>query len=385
MEKFPSTSEFLESLRKERGNQPQSFRTLARYLDAKARDKGVPVFGQFELTPLCNFSCKMCYVHLEANQLAGQDILPVEKWKDIMHQAWETGMMHVSLTGGECLTYPGFDELFLYLQSLGCDVSVLTNGYLLDDQRIEFFRQHIPARIQITLYGWNDDVYERVTGRRAFSTVVENVRKAIDAGLNVKLTTTPNRFLGEDVFETVRAGWNLSRTFSINSDVFAPREETGRSQQHDNPDIDQYIRIYSLLNELNGRETKEIDEEKLPPAGGPFHECSECGLECGGGRSGFVVDWKGTLIPCNRLEMIRAYPLKDGFKTAWETINREACSWPRVPECNGCAYRGICCNCAATFLDYAEPGKRPVEFCERVRRYVKYGVMHIPECEEPSL
>ena len=385
MEKFPSTSEFLESLRRERRNQSQSFRTLSRYLDAKARDKGVPVCGQFELTPLCNFSCKMCYVHLEANQLVGQDILPVKKWKDIMYQAWETGMIHVSLTGGECLTYPGFDELFLYLQSLGCDVSVLTNGYLLDDQRIEFFRQHIPARIQITLYGWSDDVYERVTGRRAFSTVAENVRKAIDAGLNVKLTTTPNRFLGEDVFETVRVGWNLSRTFSINSDVFAPREETGRSQQRDNPDVDHYVRIYRLLDELNGRETKEIDEGRLPPAGGPFHECSECGLECGGGRSGFVVDWKGTLMPCNRLNMIRAYPLKDGFKAAWETINREARSWPRVPECEGCAYRGICSNCAATFLDYAEPGKQPFELCEKVRHFVKYGVMHIPECEEPSL
>ncbi len=381
MEKFPSTSEFLEMLRKEKGKQTQSFRALARFLDEKARQKGVPLTGQFELTPLCNFSCKMCYVHLEANQLAGQEILLVETWKDIMHQAWEAGMMHVTLTGGECLTYSGFDELFVYLQSLGCDVSILTNGFLLDDRRIEFFRQHIPAMIQVTLYGWNDDVYERVTGRRAFGTVVENVRKAIEAGLNVKLTTTPNRFLGEDVFETVRVGWNLYKRFSINSDIFPPREETGRSQQRDDPDQDQYIRIYRLLNELNGRETKEIDPETLPPAGGPFHECTECGLECGGGRSGFVVDWKGTLMPCNRLNMIHAFPLKDGFKAAWDSIHQEAMNWPRIPECKGCAYRGVCSNCAANCLVYAEPGKQPAELCERARRFVQHGVMHIPECD----
>ena len=381
MEKFPSTSEFLEMLRKGKGRQTQSIRTLSSFLDAKARDKGVPVTGQFELTPLCNLSCKMCYVHLEANQLAGQKLLTVETWKDIMHQAWEAGMMHVTLTGGECLTYPGFDELFVYLQSLGCDVSILTNGLLLDDRRIEFFREHIPAMIQVTLYGWNDDVYERVTGRRVFSTVVENVRKAIEAGFNVKLITTPNRFLGEDVFETVRVGWNISKRFSINSDLFSPREETGRSQQKDDPDQDQYIRIYRLLNELNGRETKEIDPEKLPPAGGPYHECSECGLECGGGRSGFVVNWKGTLAPCNRLDMIHAYPLKDGFKAAWDSIHREAMNWPRIPECKECAYRGICTNCAATCLDYAEPGKQPKELCERIRNFVQHGVMHIPECE----
>ena len=26
--------------------------------------KGIPISGTFELTPRCNISCKMCYVHL---------------------------------------------------------------------------------------------------------------------------------------------------------------------------------------------------------------------------------------------------------------------------------------------------------------------------------
>ena len=373
--------EFLEELRRHNGRQMQNFSVLSRYLDGKAREKGVPLHGQFELTPFCNFDCKMCYVHLNADQLAGREIMTVDQWKDLMHQAWEAGMIHVSLTGGECLTYPGFDELFLYLQSLGCDIAILTNGYLLDEKRIEFFRRHMVTRIQITLYGQNDDVYERVTGRRAFRTVAENARKAIDAGLPVTMTTTPSRFLGEDALETIRVGKNLCKAFSIKSGVFAPREETGRSQQKDEPDADHYIRLYRLMNELEGRETKEIDPDRLPPVGGPLHECKECGIQCGGGRSGFVIDWKGTLIPCNRLEQVRAYPLQVGFREAWNQINRAVNQWPRVPECEGCAYRGVCNNCAATMLDFAEPGKQPKEMCETVRYYVQHGVMHIPECD----
>ena len=62
----------------------------------------------------------------------------------------------------------------------------------------------MPVQIQITLYGCNDDVYERVTGQRAFQTVIRNIAKAVDAKLPVALNITPSKYLGEDVFETIR-------------------------------------------------------------------------------------------------------------------------------------------------------------------------------------
>lgn len=111
--------EYLEQLRQRNGKQFQNFKALSRFLDKKAREKGIPIFGQFELTPLCNFSCKMCYVHLNAEQLMGRVILKVDEWKNLMHQALEAGMIHATLTGGECLEYPGFDELYVFQ----CDVS----------------------------------------------------------------------------------------------------------------------------------------------------------------------------------------------------------------------------------------------------------------------
>ena len=382
MQESPNVFELLEELRKRTGKTSHSYKELSDCLDRKARQKGIAVFGQFELTPLCNFSCRMCYVHLEADQLAGQKVLPVETWKDLMRQACEAGMIHVTLTGGECLAYPGFDELFLYLQSQGCDVSILTNGFLLDDRRIEFFRQHKAAMIQVTLYGPNDDVYERVTGHRAFSTVLENVRKAIEAGLKVNLNVTPNRYLGEDALETLRISKSITDRVTVNAVIFPPREETGRSKQQDQPELDQFIRIQKLLCELNGREIKEIEAEKLPPAGGPRHECDQCGLQCGGARSGFVINWKGEMTPCNRLDRIRAYPLRDGFREAWSRLNREANNWPRVPECEGCAYKDVCFHCAANVLLYGEPGKQPTALCELTKYYVQHGLRQIPECEE---
>lgn len=35
----------------------------------KAFADGIPISGTFELTPRCNFDCKMCYVHLKPEQI----------------------------------------------------------------------------------------------------------------------------------------------------------------------------------------------------------------------------------------------------------------------------------------------------------------------------
>ena len=381
MEGPANAFEVLEILRKQNGKEIQQFNDVTGYLGIKAREKGIPITCQFELTPLCNFSCKMCYVHLNADQLNGQKILSVDTWKDLMHQAWEAGMIGASLTGGECLAYPGFEELFLYLHSLGCRVTVLTNGFLLDDRKIRFFSEHMPSQIRITLYGWNDDVYERVTGQRAFTTVAGNIRKAIDAGLPIAISITPNVYLGEDVMETVRIAKSLERRVIINTGITQPREETGRSGQQDDPGTDMYIRIYQLVNAINGKETLKIDEEKLPPECGPDPDKKERGLRCGGGRSGCTIDWKGTMMPCGMMEMIRTYPLKEGFKGAWARLYREVNNWPVYSGCNGCAYEAVCSKCAGNQLQFAKPGEKPEGLCKQTKRFVSCGVRQLPDAE----
>ncbi len=373
--------ELAELLREKNGKPMQSYDELEDYLSLKAREQGIPISGKFELTPLCNFDCKMCYVHLNAEQLKNRSVLPADTWKKLMREAWDAGMINATLSGGECLAYPGFDELYLYLQSLGCEVNVLTNGFLLDEKRIQFFKDHRPSFIQITLYGGNEDVYERVTGHRAFHTVINNIKRLAEADLPFLITITPSKYLGEDVIETIRVAKELSQSVLINSFFASPREETGRSGYQGDADTELYIRAIKYRKSLDGIETPEIDEKKLPPCGGPCHEIAECGLQCGGGRAAFAIDWEGRMTPCSDLERIQGYPLRDGFAAAWAKVNREANSWPRVPECQGCAYENVCNHCPALTLRYAEPGKRPVELCEKTREMVRNGALFFQACD----
>lgn len=373
--------EFLDQLRENDGKKENTFDDFSLFLERRAREQGVPIHGQFELTPLCNFDCKMCYVHLSGSQMGDHALLTTDQWKNLIYDAYDNGMYKATLTGGECLTYPGFGEIYLYLHKLGCEVNVLTNGLLLDEKWVDFFKAHPPAGIQITLYGHDDDSYERVTGHRAFETVNRNIRLILEADLPLQIAITPNRYMGSDTTKTIQLAKRWTKSVQVNSGLFMPREETGRAEQNDNISDEEYVEIYRHLSEMDGKTLHEIPEETLPAPGGPKHSCEECGLECGGGRSGFVINWQGVMTPCNRLYGVSANPITDGFEKAWKRINQICNEWPRVPECKGCPYEKVCDHCAAAVMQYAEPGRQPLELCRKTREMIRKGVWRISNCD----
>ena len=61
---------------------------LSSYLHARACRSGTPLAGNFELTARCNFNCKMCYVHLtaEEQQRRGRE-LTADEWLAIAQEA----------------------------------------------------------------------------------------------------------------------------------------------------------------------------------------------------------------------------------------------------------------------------------------------------------
>ena len=44
------------------------------------RENDIPGVGLFELTPLCNLDCKMCYVHLQDSSLK-EEVPPLNRQK----------------------------------------------------------------------------------------------------------------------------------------------------------------------------------------------------------------------------------------------------------------------------------------------------------------
>ena len=370
-EEFRSLVDYVRFLKAQSITGQESRKLINGFLERRARRQGIPVHGTFELTPFCNLDCKMCYVHLERGSFHSNQLLTIDEWKSIMEHAFKAGMRQATLTGGECLTYPGFDELFLFLRQLGIGVSVLSNGVLIGPKWIEFFRYNQPEHIQISLYGSNDDTYEKVTGHRVFSRVYENIRLLMEAGVRTQISITPNRFMMDDMRPLVELAHSIGAPYEINCRLVQPRENTGRVIEDLN--IDQYIDIYRIRAELTNTKLYPSDSCDLPDRN--QNTCIQKGLLCGAGRSSFAISYAGYMMPCVSLEDVSTQVLSTGFEKAWDITHKASVNYLLPGECSACAYSPVCIRCQAQHKS-APKGHCNPQICERTRKLAEAGFFH---------
>ena len=363
------------------GSETSVYNSVNAFLEQKARETGTPYRGAFELTPLCNLNCKMCYVHLNEAQLRARKLLPTETWISLIGQAIEAGMTRATLTGGECLTYPGFNELYFFLKSKGIIVSVKTNGVLLDSNRVEFFKHAPPRSILVSLYGHSDEIYEKVTGKRLFSKVYENIWMAKEAHLPIGIMITPSSYMGEAVKETIRLAKDLELPYFINSTLISPRPDTQRVKEDYDLALDQYIDILSFDCALRNKVLRASVPLLQESGGESQYELK--GIKCGAGKSSFSIRWDGRMYPCITMDSVSASPLADGFLAAWKHINREMNIFPVFSKCERCPYFKNCTYCAA---ENEKMGSRYLldrSWCQRTWKTVESGLVSSGhECKE---
>lgn len=372
-----SLGELLRQLDEQKITDYRRYKMVKRFLDSKARKKGVPFSGNFELTPLCNLDCKMCYVHLNKEQMMGKELLTVQQWKSLMNQAVEHGMMYANLTGGECLTYSGFKELYLYLRSKGVETSILSNGILIDEEMIDFLKKNKPAVIQITIYGASEEGYERVTGHRCFSMVMDHIKRLIEAQIPVSVVTTPSEFMtdGKQIIDLMYA---LGMPMIINAGLMVPRKETGRMLSAAN--LDAYVDMMKHRQVLYGNKMDDIIEpEELPDTGGNGE--GAFGVLCGAGRSSFFIDWCGIMKPCGNFPCKGESVLELGFAKAWKMTHDIAVHFPQPVECQGCKYQSVCKHCVAEHAAGAPCGHASPNICAWGQRLVSERLLKLPVLE----
>lgn len=353
---------------------------LFSYLQSKARREGIPLHGTLELTPHCNLDCKMCYVHLSQKQYPESSLLSVETWISLIDEARKKGLMSISLSGGECLTYPGFDDVYMHLYQHGIRTSVLTNGLLLDDQRISFFKRYPPYRIQITLYGRDEEEYESVTGRRVYRQIMEHLSRLKESGLHAGISITPNLYMNPDIRTLLETAQKTGFPWQVNCSLLVPRNETGRkgcdlTQDH-------YVDINRIMLEVQGRTLYRTDPQSLPKPNRKVPPEPYKGIRCGAGRSTFTITYDGRMCPCPGLINMTTSPLTEGFQTAWKKLNRMAEEYPVPGECMECSYAKQCILCSAHH-QHAPAGHCDQRICERTVKLAAAGILRSPADTEP--
>jgi uncharacterized protein len=147
----------------------------------------------------CNFKCWYCYEsHIKGSKMSVETIESLKKLIDTIVSDPRIKTFSISWFGGEPLLY--YEEVIYpiseharevcdkYNVHLGADYT--TNGYLVNEKRIEKFKEWKTHRLQITLDG-NREKHNTVRyvskSKGSYDEIIANVGLLTSSGLNVRL------------------------------------------------------------------------------------------------------------------------------------------------------------------------------------------------------
>lgn len=342
-----------------------------------AKEQKIPLIGHFELTARCNLDCKMCYVHTQDNSKALQNELSTEEWKRIFDEAYDSQMLYATLSGGECLLRKDFKELYLHLWNKKIFITVLTNGTLLNEDYVDFFKTYPPDMIQISLYGSNEDGYLRVTGHKGFEKAVAAIGALETAGIDVRVAVTPSKYMKDD-FINIMLFCKEKGFYTQHTEIFlAPNRE--------NPSKDDYYlssdEIVSLSALRASLYKALVPVENTPEPIGCMSEAPQRGLTCKAGNCFATVTWDGKMYPCFNAMVGGASLLKMSYAEAWEKTKQAASEVVYGAECVGCPYDKTCPKCPSFRLKDLYSGHCNPAICDMTRKLVAAGVKKLEPIE----
>lgn len=369
---------------------------LERMMVNKATQNHIPLTGNFELLPMCNMSCEMCFLRLSAEETRQRGgLLSIEEWLSIAKEMLAEGTLFLLLTGGEPFLYPDFISLYKELRKMGFIITINTNGTLLDETLADVLAKDKPRRVNITLYGTDDEMYRKICKNpHGYSQTIRAIRLLKERGIDTKLNVTlvPENVHCLKRFHEIAEEYNLP--IDVNPYVVPACRERST------PFLDSArLSPYAAANAYVDMLEFQMKEHAIEHMQNQLKRLADYKKEdktiycekmsCRAGRSSAWISWTGELIPCAFLNK-PGYPvLNTGFSTAWKNILPEVDNIYLPPECSSCEFRCLCPICASfSAADAGSTTSKPEYMClytkhlatimkERVNQYENESLLHV--------
>lgn len=148
----------------------------------KEKKRVAPIYIRIKPTNYCNHQCYYCSYADSAlglrDSVVKQDQIPWEKMQEIISDMQEMGVKAVTFSGGgEPLVYPYIVEAMQQVLDAGIDLSVITNGQLLKDDRAEVLANAKWVRISFDAADAETYAKVRQIPVEAFGEVCDNIKK----------------------------------------------------------------------------------------------------------------------------------------------------------------------------------------------------------------
>lgn len=349
----------------------------------KAARKHLPIMSAFELLPVCNLQCKMCYVRKSMSEVrAAGGLKDASWWLALAEEAKECGLLFPLLTGGEPFLHPQFFEILSGMHKMGLQVSINSNGTLIDRQAAIELSNHPPVRINITLYGASEEVYERLCGDgNAYGRVRKAVELLKEYNIPVKFNASITPDNVQDLEAMITYAKEQGSPIQVATYMFPPirRDHTmiGVNARL-TPEEAAFARVQADYWQ-NAPEWFVMQARRYQ-AFVPLEKLSlekksatELGLKCRAGLCSVWIDWQGNMMNCGMYGSAGASLEGRSFREAWEELVKETEKVRYQPACAECPNQALCHPCIAMISN--ECGNlhgRPEYMCQMNQALAKY-------------
>lgn len=139
-----------------------------------------PLSVHWAITSSCNLRCTHCYMEKNSSYVSLENALQIISFLK------KKGFLIVTLSGGECITHPNFKEIYMELKKSGMLINIFTNGTAFNDEIIELLGKYKPNKVEISIYGNDDESFYKTTGvRNGFTLFEKNVKALKQLNINV--------------------------------------------------------------------------------------------------------------------------------------------------------------------------------------------------------
>jgi molybdenum cofactor biosynthesis protein A len=175
---------------------------------------------RISLTEKCNLRCSYCMpadgIELKprSNYMNASEVYALAK------EFTALGVKKIRLTGGEPLVRKDFAQIIESLSSLPVELTLTTNGILLD-AFIEQIKSAGIHSINISLDTLKPDRFNEITRRNDFDRVLNNIYLALDHGLHVKVNAVLIKGVNDDEIISL-VDWTKHKSIDVRFIEFMP-------------------------------------------------------------------------------------------------------------------------------------------------------------------
>lgn len=322
-----------------------------------------PFSVHFDLTSKCTEKCVHCYVPRNRDFFIDK-----AKCFEVMDQVKALGGLSITLSGGECMLHPDFDEILRYARKCDFVINILTNLTLCTEARATLLKEMNVSFVQVSLYSMDPKVHDAITqlpgSFERTKAAIERLH-ALDVPLQISCPTMQGNYKGYqavlDYAASLRIKGYTDYIMMARSDhttdnlanrlTLKQTEEVIRTIAEHDPEYNHMLKSYDNIP-LEAPEKRA--EEPL----------------CGVGVDSICLNADGNYYPCSGFQ---DYPLGNCYEQTLEEVWTKS---PRVlylrglrgkdiPQCIHCPDRNYCSTCLVrNFNETGDMLKVSKHFCD---------------------